>query len=212
MNGGPANKRHSQLSEGRMSSANSFQGSQKGSRRSSNRSSYADLDPADLNNTKSSGHEGKNDVVIPLMGTDPLGKKGRSPNGSKLDTRLEMTPGGNYEVVPNNDSNEMEFEHDKCSRAVEVVQIKVHGFFRKYGPVMKKTLIGCLVICFFVYLAFAIYTSVSGAMVLIILTALVVSYLVMRQVWKYAGGKIYAHTCGPIVTMMEKKWWKYCRW
>lgn len=101
---------------------------------------------------------------------------------------------------------------NKCTKFVERIQQKTHGFFSLHGKRIKLGIVIIFVILYFIYFCFAIHTSVDGAVVLIALTSLTVSYLTLREVWRRCGDRIYAVTCGPVATVFDKPWWKYCRW
>ena len=147
---------------------------------------------------------------------DPLvqgpGSKRSSLHGSKVDTRLEMDPDGGCYTVPDGDLLPPPEDQSKCTKAIAFVQKHVHDFLREKGPILKKVFVVALLVAYTVYLGFAIYTSPAGALMLIVLTAMIVTYLLLKFFWGRFGRKVHAATCGPLGRLTKRRWWKYCRW
>jgi pyrimidine nucleoside transport protein len=100
---------------------------------------------------------------------------------------------------------------DKCIKGIQTVQTSVHGFFRNHGPVLKKIVLVILLILYTIYFGYAIYHSVSEALVLIVMTGLIVGYLLWSEIWKHWGSNIRSVTCDPVSRCFSKPWWKYGR-
>ena len=110
------------------------------------------------------------------------------------------------------DLQEEEFEHNCCTRAIEKVHSSLCDFLSRRRNVIKTIICGILIVAYFVYFGFAVYTSPSGANAVIVLTCLVVFYLISKEIWKRAGKRIYSCCCAPIERFFQSRVWSYCRW
>ena len=110
------------------------------------------------------------------------------------------------------DLQEEEFEHNCCTSAIEKVHSSLCDCLSRRRNIIKTIACVILIIAYFVYFGFAVYTSPSGATVVIVLTCLVVFYFISKEIWKRAGKEIYSCCCAPIGRFFQSKVWSYCRW
>lgn len=107
---------------------------------------------------------------------------------------------------------EEEFEHNRCTLAIEKVHSSFCNAFSRNKGIIKKIVLVVLLVAYFVYFGFAVYTSPSRATVVIVLTCLVFFYIFAKLIWKKSGKKIHACCCAPIGRFFESKFWSYFRW
>ena len=101
---------------------------------------------------------------------------------------------------------------DHCTKWLEKAQKTFRTLWRRNRHRVKYLIVLIMLLLYTIYFGFAIYTSPPGALVLIVLTAIVVFNLLFAQIWRCWGDQIYAATCAPVASIFEKPWWKYCRW
>lgn len=133
------------------------------------------------------------------------------PRGSFNDDSLQLEVDSlGTKIVP--EPEEEEFEYNKCTLAIEKVHLAFRNFLSKRKQTLKRLFYGVLLVAYFVYFGFAVYTSPTGATVVIVLTCLVVFYFVAKGIWRKAGKQIYACCCAPAERLLQSKFWSYFRW
>ena len=164
----------------------------------------------------SSDREGNISVSVK---PDPLEPNFSTEDGLRTAKPRESFNNGSVQVdfdslaarsVP--DLQEEEFEHNRCTLAIEKVHSTLCNFLSKRRQILKGLLCGLLTIAYFVYFGFAVYTSPSGATVVIVLTCLVVFYFLGKEILKIAGKRIYSSSCAPIGRCFQSRFWLCFRW
>ena len=156
--------------------------------------------------------EGSNRSVDTRVKVDSQGDVTTEPIFVHLPQEDPPTQNGHLKVVEFEYTDYDPDAQSKCTKIIEKLQRKASDLYRKHKLKLKYCAIIVFAVLYFMYFAFAINYSLDGAKVLIVLTSLIVGYLIFKKIWTTWGDKIYAKSCGPVVSIMDRPWWKYCRW
>ena len=116
------------------------------------------------------------------------------------------------DVVQQTPSEDQPEQDSRCTMAIESVQIRVHGFLKRYARLMKLTFYVVLLLAYIVYLGFAIWYSATGVKVLLSLTILVIFCVSYGVIKKRYGSKLDHVLCMPMRWLTGRTWWKYLQW
>ena len=95
---------------------------------------------------------------------------------------------------------------DSC---ISNLQRAVAGCFSRHGSKIKTFVLLTVFVCYTVYFAFAIKTSVKGATVLIVFTSLYVFFYIYGKIKQKFGARMYKGFFGPIERWLKNNWHCY---
>ncbi|CAH1781845.1 unnamed protein product, partial [Owenia fusiformis] len=100
----------------------------------------------------------------------------------------------------------------KSSGVLEKIQIWISNFFKTHEKTLGIIVFVFLVIAWFVYLVFAIRHSIDGALVSIVMTALITTGIIYGKIRDKYATTIYSRICGRGCEVRFARTLKYMKW